>query len=199
MKKDREQFPFGEALLAYFRDPDHSLPHDRAQWEETRNPYYVWEAIKTCGEHKREFPDWVRDYLIACAKRMLSPESARSKDYRTVLPSILGFAHAKRGPGHPLQPRGNEESDDYMCLAHAFSIEIQKTERPADALGNALNSTSARWGERLQDKDDKTLKTNIAKYYGMKRVPRTADEWRRIIYLWHVVTFGPLLKDLSEK
>jgi len=193
-KKNTRPASFGVFLLEHFADPDNSLPCDQGWWEKDGNPYHVWHAIYTCGQYQREFPEWVRDYLVACAHRMLLPKAVKQKDFRDALRWVMGFP-AKRGPGHPLQPFGDDKSDDYALLAQAFAVQIGNGEKPVNALTNALGKMPA--GLRLQNADHKTLMTNIARYFRLKRVPRTAGEWDRAILAWYRETFGSLLVPFS--
>jgi hypothetical protein len=151
------------------------------------------------GDKKRDFPDWVRDYLLACARQMISPKSARAKDLRAVLPSILGFPPAKRGPGHLLQPYGDSKEGDYMVLATAFAVEIGKGEKPSDALANALNGLPPTIFSRLDNKDNGLLMKHITECFGMQKRPRSNAGWRRVIHVWIDLTFGPFLKKYSRK
>jgi hypothetical protein len=93
---------FKQLTLRGVRDPEYRLECLRDDWTQTSNPLCAWEAIKICATNKLPIPEWVTDYLAGAADRMLSAETAESKDARAVLPKILGFP-SKRGPGNPLR------------------------------------------------------------------------------------------------
>ena len=90
-KDDTQSLKFFDEFMALTSDPDFLLDGYIGCWEETKNPYYAWEAINTCAKHKRQFPTWVVDYLAQCAERMLSNKARQSNDVRKILPSVLGF------------------------------------------------------------------------------------------------------------
>jgi hypothetical protein len=54
-----------------------------------RSPYYAWKAIETCIKRKKEFPEWVKEYLVGCAERMQSDRAARAGDTRKQLSWIF--------------------------------------------------------------------------------------------------------------
>jgi hypothetical protein len=93
---------FKQLTLRGVRDPEYRLECLRDDWTQTSNPLCAWGAIKICATNKLPIPEWVTDYLAGAADRMLSAETAESKDARAVLPKILGFP-SKRGPGNPLR------------------------------------------------------------------------------------------------
>jgi hypothetical protein len=64
---------------------DEILPHLQSDWEGTKNPYFVWQAIDTCSALKWELPDWVRAYLAGCAGRMVSKDTVQASDLRKIL------------------------------------------------------------------------------------------------------------------
>jgi hypothetical protein len=161
-------------------------------WQDTKNPSHMWHAIDICARHKCDFPDWIREYLGLCAKRMMAEaQSKASKDLRAILPKVLGFP-AKRGRGHPLRPDGSE---DYMTVAWAFAGEIAKGRKPSDALSNASKVLHKTLGDKI---DYKTLLGHIKKHFDLKKAPRTNAEWKKAISNWYLENFGPLEKIFRE-
>jgi hypothetical protein len=196
MKKSRQELsPFVRFFDAWGSDTDNQLAHGRAFWEESGNPYYVWEAIDICAKNKLDLPPWVRSYLDLCARNMMNAaQSKASKDLRESLPGILSFP-AKRGRGHPLRPDG--EGTEYMTAAMVFAAEIAKGQKPKDALHKASESLDRPLAD---DIGDKTLLEHIKRQFGVKKAPRTNAEWNRLIRAWYLGTFGRLemrFRDLS--
>ena len=170
-------------------DPDLMFLSFLNGWENTRNPYYVWNAIHLCTEHNRQFPEWVLLYLAECSTRMLAPDAKKSNDLRKILPSILGFP-AKRGPGKPLDP--DQDPNDVMELAIRFAIEIEKGMDPPAARREATKYLPRRRADKI---DDKTLQVWLKKHFGLKKSPRTNAEWKYILHRF----YGHFVKVISAK
>jgi hypothetical protein len=191
-KPPRKLSVFAQFVDACASDPNFLLAACREAWQETKNPLHVWHAIDICARHKCDYPEWIRDYLALCAKRLM--EEAKSKApriSRTIFSKMFGFS-TKRGRGHPLRLDGD---DDYMIAAWAFAGKIAKGNKPSDALRDASRVLD----KRLYDKiDDKTLLSHIKKYFGVKKAPRTNGEWKRLIDSWYLENFGPLEKIFGQ-
>jgi hypothetical protein len=163
---------FSQKVIRLLRDPDFMLDATFSRWDETKNPYYAWEAINRCTTHKKQLPTWVVDYLSACAERMMSDKAQQSNDLRKILPWILAFP-AKRGPGKLLNP--DHDPDDKMIFALRFAIEIENGKKPSIARSEAAKYLPRHRGDRI---DDKTLQRWLKEYFHLARTPRTITEWK---------------------
>jgi hypothetical protein len=130
--------------LDLIRNPDFQLTVAKAEWEETANPYYVWQAIGVCVGGKKAFPEWVNAYLSECSWRM-TVQAGEVKDLRKVLPWALGFPN-KRGPGKLLNPElpGSPDrwsfpmrSTAYSMFQMRFATRVHEGEEPREAMHNA--------------------------------------------------------------
>jgi hypothetical protein len=178
--------PFTKFFDACASDPNLLLAACCDEWQDTKNPCHIWQAIDICARHRCDFPEWIRDYLGLCAKRMMEEaHSKASKDLRAILPKVFGFP-AKRGRGHPLRPDGD---DEYMTVAFAFATEIFKGSKPSHALRNASKVLDRPLADKI---DDKTLLGHIKKEFGLEKAPRTNAEWKTSIDNWYLERFGLL-------
>ena len=188
----KESHPFAVWLKEWISDPDIALPHLQSDWEDTKNPYFVWEAIEFCDAHQLEFPDWVRAYLASCARRMVSEDTVGASDLRKILPEVLGFPRKKRGPGNLLRPEG--DGVEYMVQAMVFAVEIEKGAKPSVALHTASQSLGKKVADRI---DDKTLLNKIKTFFRLKNATRTNADWKRDIRA-RMKTFLLLEKEFRE-
>jgi hypothetical protein len=108
------------------RDPDFQLDVLVHSIADTGNPYYAWQALSVCLEHKKEFPDWLAAYLEQCIERMKSDRARKACDLREVLPWVLGFSK-KAGPGNMLDPDRDPIVKPLFALK--FAIKLEKEER----------------------------------------------------------------------
>jgi hypothetical protein len=186
---------FNEWMDRRFMKPEYLLLHSQTRWQRTGNPYFVWEAIEVCAEHKHELPPWVFDYLAGCATRMLSEDASQSKDFRKILPRVMGFP-AKVGRGHhPLRPDG--DNYEYSAAAWTFAAAILKGAKPQAALQKAADALL----KGLSKIDDKTLRSHIVEYFGMTNAPRTNAEWEQAIRAHWLEHYAPFhrIKDLEDR
>jgi hypothetical protein len=174
-KDSPDLLTFSDRVTGLLRDPDFMLDVMIASWEETKNPYYAWYAIKICTKHKKQFPTWVVNYLADCANRMLSEKAKQSNDLRKILPSILGFP-ANRGPGRPLDP--DRDPDDKLMFALHFAIEIEKGKKPSVARRQASTFLSQSRSDKI---DDKTLQRWLKDEFDLESAPRTITEWKSVM------------------
>jgi hypothetical protein len=179
-------------LIERLRKPDAILPYLRSDWEGTKNPYFVWEAIDICNTRQWELPDWVRAYLVSCARRMMSEDAVQASDLRKILPEVLGFPR-KRGPGNLLKPDG--DVGKYFSAAVMFAVEIEKGAEPSAALRTASEYLDKEVADKI---DDKTLRGHIRKLFGVKNAPRTNADWQREIGAWYATSFGQIRKEYRE-
>jgi hypothetical protein len=159
------------------------MAHYCARWQDSGNPYYVWEAMDICSSRKLAFPDWVRCYLDQCAQRMVAAQTRTSKGLKEILPRVLGFPR-KRGAWHPLQPEG--KASEFMASAVVFATAIEKGMRPTDALSEAYMVLGQRQADKI---DAKTLREHIKKLYGVKKAPRSNAEWKALLRAWYLEKF----------
>jgi hypothetical protein len=138
------------------------------------NPYFVWLAIEICVKHEKEFPSWLRRYLLQCAERIQSGE-AKKGDLRKCLPWVFGFVKDS-GPGNLLDPdKGADIAAKRKRFAFHFAAEIAQGEKPSAAMADACNETLDQ--ERADNITEKTLRSWVVKEFDLKRWPRTAAEW----------------------
>lgn len=66
----------------------------RKLYEKTKDPLYVWEAIKFIGEFYKNndvpLPDWIREYLLLTSKEILSLD-CEGKQYYQNLANAVGI------------------------------------------------------------------------------------------------------------
>jgi hypothetical protein len=172
------------AAVAPWSDADILLAACLFEWDETGNPVWAWEAIDICREYQCEFPRWLKLYLYSCATRMRSPVAERSKELSKVLPWIFEFP-AKRGPGHPLRPDGDER--EYRVPAMAFALAITRGAKPADALRAAFDELDGVLADKI---DTKTMLTHIKMHFDLKAAPRSNAEWQQAIRTWFQQNYG---------
>jgi hypothetical protein len=171
---------------------DEILPHLQSDWEGTKNPYFVWQAIDTCSALQWELPDWVRAYLAGCARRMVSEDTVQASDLRKILPEVLGFPR-KRGPGSLLKPDG--DAAKYFESAVVFATEIENGAKPSAALRTASEYLDKKVADKI---DDKTLRSHIKKLFGVANAPRTNADWKREIRACDAIIYGPIGKEFRE-
>ena len=178
MKKrdDPIDIAIDDAVLA-LGDPDLNsrLLTSLIEWACTRNPYYIWQVIGNCIKYNKEFPDLIISYLGLCAQRMQSPRAKKSRDLRQELPWVLDFPQ-KHGPGNLLNPEGNLRRR--ATFAVRFAFRIRNGEPPLEAMRNACNDSFDADDAAV---DDKTLRRWLLELYGLKKWPRTTEEWVNII------------------
>ena len=128
--------------------------------------------LQICATNKLPIPEWVTDYLAGAADRMLSAETAESKDARAVLPKILGFP-SKRGPGNPLRLENDEVGVDRWLFSRRFAAAIGGGRSIQDALAVAVLLLDP----ADHDRDELTLLRWVAKEFGLPTHPRTENTW----------------------
>jgi hypothetical protein len=162
------------------------------------NPYWAWNAIKVCTEHKREFPTWVFEYLRSCSERMFSDECAdrmmtkEGSDLRKVLPWVFDFpTDKKKGPGNLLRPYGVDPAKhEKLLFAWRFAILMKNTEGEIDP-GVIMRAASSELFPA--GAEEKTLWRWLLKELGLKKRPRTADEWRAVAREYYLPKRSALL------
>jgi hypothetical protein len=160
---------------AVFKDPSLKLKAYLHGYVETKNPVYMWQAIKLCTEHNLPLPDWVSYYLGAVANVMLSDEVRQCSDLRQILPYVLGFRLAKKkpGPGRLLDP--DAASEDRALFTIKFLCKLKENDQcgPSEALKAAQRKMDA----SVADKDDKTHWSWLTEELGLTDRPKTKAEW----------------------
>jgi hypothetical protein len=77
-----------------------AILRDVDQWLAAKfGPVFTWGQIRDCIRHSEEFSDWIKDYLVGCADRMLSDKARLSKDASKELSWIFGFSGIRGGLG----------------------------------------------------------------------------------------------------
>ena len=156
-------------------------------------PVFTWWQIRDCIRRNEEFSDWIKDYLVGCADRMLSDKARLSKDARKELPWIFGFLGIKGG----LDPSRALHRDRLKAkFAVYFAHWILRGKEPEHALakarrdvyGNELlvkmvhprqkrNQKQKAAGEEKLNFSDKQLERDLQKAFRLKKLPRTREEW----------------------
>jgi hypothetical protein len=169
MSADRSKFPSNaEAML---KEPGVKLAASRKAWDDTENPVFVWEAIKTCTDQKLRLPKWVSGYLGEVAERMTADSAKKSKDLRKVLPNILGFPKKKTGPGRLLDPSSVPE--DRAIFALKFLCKLNQEREPSQALAEACSEMDTSFADSAEE----TLWGWILEELCLTKKPRTKAEW----------------------
>jgi len=141
-----------------------------------RGPVFTWQMIGTCIKHKKQFPDWVIDYLAQCAERMCdgrmqSERAKRADDVGKTFQWIFDFPKKKPGPGGLFDPDDELLKEGAKsAFALDFMMRVYQGEDSVQARGNAGN-------EFFPDKEDKTLQRYLREQFQLKKLPRTIDEW----------------------
>ena len=102
-----------------------------AKWKESRNPVYVWIAIRVCIDYVAPIPPWALDYLAQCGKGILQArfDPQASRDVREVLPGIFGFTKRRGQQSHFAMAR--EEWAEYPEAARSRPASARMFVRPA--------------------------------------------------------------------
>lgn len=173
------------------RDLDHQLELLR-KLAANRSPYFAWEAIGTCIRKKKQFPDWINNYLAQCADRMQSKQAKRAGDARKALQWIFDFPKTKAGPGGLFdQDRGLLKEVAKSIFALNFAMRLYQGEDPVQARCNAgdevfglINSNTI---------DDRTLQRILLEQFQLKNLPLTADGWAPLIDPKHLTALAEKL------
>jgi hypothetical protein len=183
-------------------------------------PVFTWTAIRDCIKHKREFPDWINDYLVGCTDRMLSDQARLSKDARQELSWIFEFSGYKEA----LDPmRQITRKVLRGGFARRFALWILRGKEPDDAFDKAKGDSYSneclvklvhprRKRKQKQkaagDEDnafsDKQLKRDLKEEFQLKTLPDTREEWlpeilRYFVQYFERLPFEQLERDLKEK
>jgi hypothetical protein len=165
----------------------------------TRSPWFAWAAIRRCIKHKREFPDWVIDYLGGCADRMQSERVRRTSDTRNELPWVFGikggldqnsellrewaerafalkFALLVGKGNHPVDARRDAAIDIYGKAEDAFGDEVF---RKLFVRRNRKKRKIA--GDEYNGLDDKTLERILKRQFQLKNLRLTPEQWIDVI------------------
>jgi hypothetical protein len=171
---------YREMAEAVKRDPDFRIDMFLHALAASGNPYYAWQALGVCIEHKKEIPEWLAAYLAQCIERIGSDRARQTSDLREVLPWVFDFTKKKAGPGNLLDP--DYDPDDKQLLAINFAINLEEGEKLSTALEKAAEEVLGQ--ERAEKIADKTLKSWICKVFDLKEWPAgaTADDWKRIAH-----------------
>jgi hypothetical protein len=146
--------------------------------EGSDNPIYAWLAIYFATEAGKPIPGWVIPYLAQCSKRMIMVSAQDASDLRKVLPGVLGFKK-RPGPGKLLKPYLDLDKSSFT---NKFARYIIQGKDPETARKDACNHTFKR---KFADKvDDKTLDRYLVECMGLKKKPKTANQWKTAVYKW---------------
>jgi hypothetical protein len=166
-----------------FEDKFHALSEDHSfkmngylsLYLDTKNPVYMWEAIKFCTDHNLHLPEFVYIYLRAVANIMLSDEVRQCPDLREILPhDILLFPKKKSGPGRLLDPDAAPDDRTLFTIKFLCKLEQNREWQPS----KAFEETQCEIDVSVGDKDDKTLWRWLTEELGLPRRPKTNAEWR---------------------
>jgi hypothetical protein len=175
MKAGPPSFP--SKVGAALKDFGLQLEMRLAGYLETKNPVYVWEAIKLCTDHKLPLPDWVSAYLATVANLMLCEEARQSSDLRAVLPHVLGFPKKSRGPGRLLDPDAGPADRTIFTMKFLIKLAQNHECKPLEALREACDEMDPSFAD---DKEDNTLWGCLTEELGLAERPKTNEEWRAV-------------------
>ena len=171
-----------------------AILRDVDQWLAAKfGPVFTWGQIRDCIRHNEEFSDWIKDYLVGCADRMLSDKARLSKDASKELSWIFGFSGIKGG----LDPFRELLRERLKCgFARRFAHWILEGKEPEDAFakarrdvyGNELlvkmihpqqkrKQKQKAAGEEKLTFSDKQLQRDLREEFQLKKLPRTREEW----------------------
>ena len=171
-----------------------AIERDVDEWLAAKfGPVFTWGQIRDCIRHNEEFSDWIKDYLVGCADRMLSDKARLSKDARKELPWIFGFLGIKGG----LDPFRTLHRDRLKAgFACRFAHWILEGKEPKAALvkarrdvyGNELLVKMSHPGQKRNQKQkaageekvmfsDKQLERDLQEEFQLKKLPQTREEW----------------------
>lgn len=168
-----EAIAFRHRAMRVLSDPHVKLATMYDGYRMSQNPYFAWRSIEICAESNVECPEWVTEYIVECARRMMAAGKQRSADVRKVLPGVLGF-RSRRGPGNPLNPNANS---DQIRLALKFAYLIHKGLKPSAAARDACAILKAPRADAI---DEKTVRRWLCDYFEVARFARTNAEWKAI-------------------
>jgi hypothetical protein len=154
--------------------PNYDL-HWLQKWAAIRGPSFIWRAIKICVRDKKQFPDWVIDYLDQCADRMSSDKAKRADELTEILPWIFKFpARKKSGPGGLLKQDFELTKDlGEWLFAVIFASELRESGDPADAKDIACNFVFGDDSELENTQLNRILK----RVFRLEKLPQTAEAW----------------------
>jgi len=171
-----------------------AIERDVDEWLAAKfGPVFTWGQIRDCIRHNEEFSDWIKDYLVGCADRMLSDKARLSKDASKELSRIFGFSGIKGG----LDPFRALHRDRLKGeFARRFAHWILQGKEPKDALvkarrdvyGNELLVKMSHPGQKRNQKQkaageekvmfsDKQLERDLQEEFQLKKLPQTREEW----------------------
>ena len=150
-----------------------------------RGPVFTWQMIGTCVKYKKQFPDWVINYLAQCAERMCdgrmqSERAKRADDVGKMFQWIFDFPKKKPGPGELLDAGGELLKETCKAaFAFHFALKLHQGEDPIQARRNAGDEWFGIIGDETVD--DRTLQRYLREQFQLKKLPRTAEEWMPVI------------------
>lgn len=122
----------------------------RGQWEEKRDPRYIWRVIATCANENIAMPLWVAAYLIEVAEGVEA-----------------GKKFPQKKPGAPIQI----DSLIPEQFGIAFIREILNGVTAGKARENAASATGL-------SPDGKELSQRLKDFFGIKTLPNGRQQWR---------------------
>jgi len=96
-------------ILSGIPSPQEYIEYLKTDYESSGNAWFAWLAFDVCNQAAVPAPDWVRNYLAICARRLL--KIANLDQVENVDRAIVEAFDLKRGQG---QSRIFDEYDEYM-------------------------------------------------------------------------------------
>jgi hypothetical protein len=194
----------------------------RLQFLATHNPLYYWLAIDLCITAKRQFPDWIRDYLGKCAHNWTlaqneerkgkeerdrkakqarrfakaKQKAKRAPDIREKVLEILGFPKNTFGPGSLLDPNyGASRRMQEVLFTWRFA-ELFDQSKDKDSVKARRTAGQEVFGD---GPDDKTLERCLKRQLQLKCLPRATEEWKSVIDRYRVAMKAMRLRMLEPE
>jgi hypothetical protein len=144
----------------------------RQAFEAFGDPIYAWAALALCPDQK-PLPPWLMEYLVQCSKRMLSEKADQASDLRAILPWVLDFPTKRAKKSWP-------DKIDLRTwkFVTEFGVRILQGEDPVAARQNACNDA---FGSKRANVDDKTLVRWLHQAFLLKKAPKDAQQWKKIV------------------
>jgi len=77
----------------------HFLRLLQADYTNTGNPLFAWQAVQLCSKQRVQYPDWLNNYLVGVADQLMTLAAEPKKGYKGNPTRLLhAFSFGGRGP-----------------------------------------------------------------------------------------------------
>jgi hypothetical protein len=106
---------------------------------DTKNPLYVWQAIKFLRDNCKEYPDWVKNYLSNVAENIVNIRKP-GKEAPAMIKRAIGLDNAKKfadfhyswqkdeAYDRVIQERGKRAHGNKVYIYHDVGLEFKVSE-----------------------------------------------------------------------